>query len=147
MWQDGVCRCLIDIKGHRQVWGNCGVMTCGDNHCFNTHFLHQPGTALGCRGCGASWAPWTDRWPYSCDSQAGSGVGPEAHWDPEAGERPGGPERSTDYSTQHSTFCFSNTDRYSNRVFEVCHQNILRNSVTTELEWGYQDLAKHFIPK
>lgn len=98
-------KCLIDIKDHQRVVGNCGVITCGGSHCSGTHFLHLPGTVLGCRGCGASWAPWTDRWPYSCESQAGSGVEAEAHWDLEAGERSGGRQRSTDYSTQIHNLC------------------------------------------
>lgn len=112
MVSESVCRCLIDIKDHQQALGNCGVMTCGGNHCFGTHFLHLPGTVLGCRGCGASWDPWTDRWPYSSESQAGSGVGAEVHLDLEAGERPVGPERSTHYCVFQT-----NTDQYLNLCF------------------------------
>lgn len=47
--------CYI-LKGHKGLWGNCGVMACRDHHCFDTHSLRLPGTVLGCRDCGASWA-------------------------------------------------------------------------------------------
>lgn len=61
-------------------------MTCGDKHCFGTYFLHPRGTELGCRGCVVSWALWTDRWPGSCESLAGSEAVEEEHLHLEAGE-------------------------------------------------------------
>lgn len=73
-------------NGHQQLEGNDGTIICGDKHCFGTHFLHLPGTELGCRGCGASFALWTDRWPGSCVNQAGSEVAEEGHLHLEAAE-------------------------------------------------------------
>lgn len=58
-----------------------------------THCLRPPGTASACRGCGASAAPPTDRWPGFCENRVDSGVGPEAHWGPEAGGKSGGAKR------------------------------------------------------
>lgn len=91
VWWLSMCRCLRNIKGHRQVLVNYGMMACGGSHCSGAHFLHQRGTVLECRGCGASWVLWSDRWPCSCESQVGSGVAVGAHWGPEPGGRSGGP--------------------------------------------------------
>lgn len=71
---------------YQQIRGNYGAMTCGDNHCFGTYFLHLQGTELGCRGCAVSWALWTDRWPGSCESLVGSEAVEEEHLHLEAGE-------------------------------------------------------------
>jgi len=87
------------LKVSDRVWSNWGVMAHGANHRVGTHSLHRPGTGSGCRGCGASWAPGTDRWPGSCESRVGSGAEAGACWGPEVGGRSGGPERSTDYET------------------------------------------------
>lgn len=77
------------------------MKTCGDHCRFGTHFPRLPDKVLGCRGCGASGAPWTDRWPYSCESRADSGVEAEARWGPEAGEKSGGPHRGAPISENH----------------------------------------------
>lgn len=70
----------------QQLEGNRGTIICGGKHCYGTHFLHLPGTELVCRGCGAFWALWTDRWPGSCVNQAGSEVEEEGHLHLEAAE-------------------------------------------------------------
>lgn len=121
-------------------WQKCGVMTCGDIHCFGTHFLHLPGTVLGCRGCGASWARWTDRWLCSCESQAGSGVGAEEHLGLEAGGRSESQGRSTNYLAQLSLFFISlfltSIGGYT-CAFEVCCQSF--KNLTTQYRVGCYD--------
>lgn len=73
-------------NGHQQLEGNYSTIICGDKHCFGTYFLHLPSTELGCRGCGASWALWTDRWLGFCANQDGSEVEGEGHLHLEAAE-------------------------------------------------------------
>lgn len=120
------------LKATNGFLGHCGVTACGGKHCFGTHFPHRPGKALGCRGCGASGAPWTDRWPDSCESRADSGVGAEERWDPEAGERSAGGERSTDLSTQitQSAYFLTNTGRYLDCILKLVINNNLNNFKT-----------------